>query len=118
MSRWSLQVRTPEGIVFTQELAGPASRFLAWLVDLLILFTLLTVLNIVAGFLMVVDPELGQGIAILLGFVLNTGYKIAAEWLWRGQTVGKRVMRLRVVDAEGLRLRFSQVLLRIAVPHP
>jgi hypothetical protein len=34
------------------------------------------------------------------------------EWRWRGQTIGKRVLRLRVVDAQGLRLHFTQVVLR------
>jgi RDD family len=32
--------------------------------------------------------------------------------LWRGQTVGKRLLRLRVVDAGGLRLEPSQVIVR------
>ena len=35
-----------------------------------------------------------------------------AEWLWRGQTVGKRLLGLRVVDADGLRLEPSQVIVR------
>jgi hypothetical protein len=34
------------------------------------------------------------------------------EWFWRGQTLGKRVLRLRVVDEQGLRLRFSQIAIR------
>ena len=34
MSKTStLLIRTPEGIVFSQLLAGPMSRFLAWLID-------------------------------------------------------------------------------------
>ena len=34
------------------------------------------------------------------------------EWLWQGQTIGKRLLRLRVVDAEGMRLQFHQVVIR------
>ena len=37
---------------------------------------------------------------------------MATEWAWRGQTIGKRLLRLRVMDAQGLRLQFHQVLLR------
>jgi hypothetical protein len=37
---------------------------------------------------------------------------MAFEWAWRGQTVGKRLLRLRVVDAEGLKLQFSQIAVR------
>ena len=34
------------------------------------------------------------------------------EWRWRGQTIGKRLLRLRVVDAEGMRLQFNQIVTR------
>src|SRR5205823_636692 len=33
-------------------------------------------------------------------------------WRWRGQTLGKRLLGLRVVDAQGLRLQFPQIALR------
>ncbi|HAM72207.1 MAG TPA: RDD family protein [Verrucomicrobiales bacterium] len=112
MSTPRLRIRTPEGILFSQELAGPAPRFLAWLIDLAVLMALMTIVNIGVGFFAVLSPELAQGIAILLGFSINTGYKIITEWAWRGQTFGKRALRLRVVDVEGMRLRFSQVVLR------
>ena len=34
------------------------------------------------------------------------------EWRWRGQTVGKRLFKLRVIDAQGLRLQLSQIVIR------
>ena len=34
------------------------------------------------------------------------------EWYWQGQTLGKKLLRLRVMDAQGLRLQFSQVVIR------
>jgi hypothetical protein len=33
-------------------------------------------------------------------------------WFWRGQTIGKRLFHLRVIDATGLRLEPSQVIIR------
>src|SRR5262249_29685827 len=53
-----------------------------------------------------------QAVQIILFFVLSIGYRIALEWSWRGQTIGKRVMRGRVVDAQGLRLHFTQIVIR------
>jgi hypothetical protein len=44
--------------------------------------------------------------------VIGIGYGILFEWLWRGQTLGKKLLRLRVVDAGGLRLQFSQIVIR------
>ena len=40
-----LRIRTPEGIVFSQLLAGPVTRFLAWFIDLLCIMALLTTLG-------------------------------------------------------------------------
>jgi uncharacterized RDD family membrane protein YckC len=34
------------------------------------------------------------------------------EWRWRGQTLGKRLLGLRVIDSHGLRLQLSQIALR------
>jgi len=51
--------------------------------------------------------------ANLLGyFIVSIGYGIFLEWYWHGQTLGKRLMRLRVLDARGLQLQFSQVVIR------
>ena len=44
--------------------------------------------------------------------MLSLIYAVVSEWVWRGQTVGKRLMGLRVVDARGLRLEPSQVIVR------
>jgi hypothetical protein len=49
---------------------------------------------------------------ILSYFGLSMGYGIFFEWAWRGQTLGKRLFRLRVVDAEGMRLQFDQIMTR------
>ena len=48
----------------------------------------------------------------ILYFVVWIGYGILFEWFWRGQTPGKRLFRLRVMDVNGLRLQFHQILMR------
>jgi uncharacterized RDD family membrane protein YckC len=107
-----LQIRTPEGIVFAQELAGPVTRFLAWCVDMLAIGTL----SLLFGKVLILLQLLGSGLAtaayILGYFAISIGYGIAFEWVWRGQTLGKKLLRLRVVDAEGLRLQFHQIVVR------
>jgi uncharacterized RDD family membrane protein YckC len=108
----TLLIKTPEGVVFSQVLAGPVTRFLAWMIDFLIVAALLILLNIVCAFLIVVSPELANALFLIFAFVLPVGYGMTLEWLWRGQTMGKRLLRLRVVDAAGLHLHFSQVAIR------
>ncbi len=108
----SLQIRTPEGIVFSQTLAGPVTRFLAWVVDFACLAALVMILRFVLLLLFILSPGLAGAAATLGFFLLSIGYGVACEWAWRGQTLGKRLLRLRVVDAEGLRLQFHQIVIR------
>ena len=108
----SLQIRTPEGIVFAQLLAGPVTRALAWAVDFFCIIALVSVMGSLLLPLQVISPNLGAAAATLGYFCLSIGYGISCEWWWRGQTIGKRLFRLRVVDAEGLRLQFNQIVTR------
>ena len=108
----TLLIKTPEGVVFSQTLAGPVTRFLAWLIDFMLQSVLLKLIGLLVLFLVLVTPEAATAIWLLLQFIVTIGYSIAFEWFWRGQTPGKRFLRLRVVDGTGLRLRFSQVVTR------
>lgn len=112
MRTHSLQIRTPEGILFSQLLAGPVTRFLAWLIDLLCIATVITTFGFLLVPLQLVSPDLAAGIGTLSYFIISIGYGVGFEWWWRGQTIGKKLLRLRVVDAEALRLQFSQIALR------
>jgi uncharacterized RDD family membrane protein YckC len=112
MKTSALQIRTPEGIIFSQLLAGPVTRFCAWSIDLLCISALMTVVGILFGLLQILSANLAGAATALGYFIVSIGYTIACEWSWRGQTVGKRLLRLRVVDAEGLRLQFNQVVTR------
>ncbi len=112
MKAAELRIRTPEGIVFSQALAGPCPRCLAWLVDAFVVFTIAKGIAKAFGWFGIFNQDLASGLAVVAYFVLSTGYNIALEWLWHGQTLGKRMLRLRVMDAEGLRLSFHQVVIR------
>jgi uncharacterized RDD family membrane protein YckC len=108
----TLEIRTPEGIVFSQMLAGPVTRFLAWLIDLVCIMAMVAALGYVIALLAFMSVNLAMALQTLSYFAISIGYGIACEWGWRGQTVGKKVFRLRVVDAEGLRLQFHQIVTR------
>lgn len=107
-----LRIRTPEGVVFSQTLAGPVIRFAAWFIDLLIVGMLMTIISIVMVLFFIISADLALAIQTVAYFTLSIGYGLVCEWKWKGQTVGKKVFRLRVVDAEGLKLQFHQIVLR------
>lgn len=108
----TLTIRTPEGIAFALQLASPVSRFLAWVVDIFLVTSVLSVLGSLVMILGLVSVDLALAARIFVYFAGQIGYWLAGEWFWRGQTFGKRLLRLRVVDANGLRLQFSQVVIR------
>ncbi len=107
-----LTIKTPEGIVFSLRLSGPIIRFLAWTVDLATIAAMAGVIKALLGILGIFSRDLASAISILAYFVVSIGYGIALEWKWRGQTLGKRLFRLRVMDEQGLQLQFSQIVIR------
>ncbi|MHC4561204.1 MAG: RDD family protein [Planctomycetota bacterium] len=88
------------------------SRFLAWLLDALIIIGLLIAILFALGFVAAISPDFAGAVGYLAFFVISLGYGVLLEWFWRGRTVGKRVLRLQVIDERCLPLTFSQVLIR------
>jgi uncharacterized RDD family membrane protein YckC len=112
MTSAELKIQTPEGVVFSFRLAGPVSRFLAWTVDLACVTGAASLLASVLGIAGLISLDVSRALSLLAYFGMSIGYGLATEWFWRGQTVGKRLLRLRVMDEHGLRLQFSQIVIR------
>jgi uncharacterized RDD family membrane protein YckC len=71
-----------------------------------------SVLSTILHLLAVISLDFAKALLMVGAFLLSVGYGIAFEWFWRGQTLGKRLFRLRVMDAQGLQLQFGQVVVR------
>jgi uncharacterized RDD family membrane protein YckC len=108
----TLLIRTPEGIEFSLPLAGPMVRFLAALIDTACISCAVSLLATVIHLFAVISLDFARAVLTVGAFLLSLGYGISLEWYWRGQTLGKRLLRLRVMDEQGLQLRFGQVVLR------
>ena len=106
------QVVTTEKVPITYRVAGMGSRFLAWLIDLGVIAILFA-----AGFglhipLEMARPGVGNAFLVLWIFALQWGYFLFFEWLWVGQTPGKRLMGLRVLQMNGTSISFLQAAVR------
>jgi uncharacterized RDD family membrane protein YckC len=120
LSQRVVTIRTPENIELSYALAGPGSRAVAYLVDLLLMLAVFQVLiNLVASLIGVLIGALGgasgawvAAIVTLASFALYNGYFIVFEWLLNGQTPGKRILHVRVIKQGGYSLRFFDTLLR------
>ncbi len=122
-------IPTPENVSFGYEVVGIGNRFIATLFDSAILLLLFVAINLLLAFaldlvgafstnLLDFAEEIGwsQGILIaiytLLQFLLIWGYYIGFEWLWQGQTPGKRWTKIRVVRIDGNPVGFGEVAIR------
>ena len=135
----ALQYETPENVQIEYRPAGLGTRFLAWFLDQIILnlviflaFIALVIISAVSeGPLRnlldqiddslrnkddPVDPEtVGMyviGIGMLIWGLGSFFYFGLSELLWRGQTPGKRMCKIRVVKADGFALDAVGVFMR------
>jgi uncharacterized RDD family membrane protein YckC len=107
-----LSIETPEGVVFSFELATPVTRALAWSVDTAAIVVANIILGQIAKLVATMSADFANALSVAGFFVISVVYAIILEWRWRGQTVGKRLLGLRVMDIHGLRLQFPQIALR------
>ena len=106
---------TPEAVVLEFETAGIGSRLLAGLIDITVQGALLIAVLLGVGMIASAGAALGGiGAAIfyVLVFLVMFGYPAALETMWRGRTVGKAAMGLRVVTVEGAPIRFRHAAIR------
>lgn len=120
----TISVRTPESILFSYELAGLGSRFLAMLADLivqivvaaLIIWGLAAIPHTATAPMSSTEEKWVQSFAIAFViafvFVVFFGYFIAFEAAWNGQTPGKRLLGIRVVRDGGYPPDFMSALVR------
>jgi uncharacterized RDD family membrane protein YckC len=106
------EVLTTEKVPFTYRVAGIGSRYLAWLVDVLALIVLAFLGLLFSNVLEIGRAGLGQALFQLWLFVLMWGYFLLFEWLWDGQTPGKRLLGVRVIRRNGTSLGFAGSALR------
>ena len=91
-------VLTPEGVTIGVELADHGARAGALLVDLLIIVGTLLVAGVVLLFATFVAGSAAVALFFILSFFLRCPFFMYFELRWRGQTPGKRMFKLRVVD--------------------
>lgn len=100
-------VLTPEHVPIRLFPAGLGARFLALMVDQAIIIGMI---GAVAS-LLVISP----GLLTVAVFLIQWGYHLYFEVRHRGQSPGKRVCGLRVVDSRGLPITFQQSFVRNVV---
>jgi uncharacterized RDD family membrane protein YckC len=101
-------IDTPELVAIEMPLAGIGSRFIAILIDSLLWFVGLFVLSIVFLLLLPafhafnrLSEQWVTAIVIFVVFLFQWGYFTLFEAFWNGQTPGKKIARIRVIQRSG-----------------
>ncbi|HEU4352852.1 MAG TPA: RDD family protein [Burkholderiales bacterium] len=102
------RVATPEGIELTLRLAGPVPRALAWSVDLALRAAIVLVAMTLASPL----GRAGWGVVLLTAFFVEWLLPAWFEAQMRGQTPGKRLFGIAVLNDDGTPLRWPAAMTR------
>ncbi len=104
------RVQTPDGSLVDVNPAGLGARFVALILDTALVTG---ALGLIGALTRLVLP-LGVDYAVMafLGLFAGMFYAVFSEIRLAGQTVGKRIMGLRVVDAQARQLVLSQSIVR------
>src|SRR5688572_2339952 len=116
-----LIIETPERVPLHFALASIGNRFLACAIDHAIQFLTLALIALASAILanfssiervVASAPKWVYAVMIILVFLTFSGYFAFFEWLWSGQTPGKRWMKLRVIREDGRPITFWEAAVR------
>lgn len=110
-------IETPEHVELEQRLAGIGSRFLAGLVDGLILVGIWIILFLLVGLGLAASPLAEMDVwvvafVIIVFFVVFWGYHVFFEYTTNGQSPGKKAVKIRVVKEGGTPITLSDIAIR------
>jgi uncharacterized RDD family membrane protein YckC len=123
----SLIIETPERVQLEFALASIGNRFLAVAIDhflqFLSMFIIVWMILTIAGVssadvvnesdkLLEEMPKWATAILVIALFLVFAGYFIVFEWLWNGQTPGKRLLKLRAIRQDGRPLTLWEAIAR------
>ncbi|MEM6715946.1 MAG: RDD family protein [Cyanobacteria bacterium P01_C01_bin.147] len=111
----TITIQTPESVELEFTLAGVGNRSLALLIDYLLVFLLLALVFLFTSFIseQLTSILLAVGgsaeginlwlvaIALLATAAIYGGYFVGFETYWQGQTPGKRLTKIRVINDNG-----------------
>lgn len=107
-----LLLLSPEKTVLSFRLAGLGPRLMAQILDIAILYAVLTALTMVSALTTMTGSATVLILTMSLWFIGPFLYFTCLEAFWNGQTIGKKAMRLRVRNSDGTAASFGPILIR------
>jgi uncharacterized RDD family membrane protein YckC len=109
----TIKITTTQNIDIDYEVAGLGERIVAYLIDIGLFVVILIAALITMGVIgRSSSSEVFIGVLLIIYAVLFVFYDLVCEIAMNGQSVGKRIMKIKVISLDGTRPRFGQYLLR------
>src|ERR1044072_7679580 len=105
-------IATPFNIDLEFKTAAFGRRFAAWLVDLMVLCAYNYVIEYFVLRPLSIDSDLTSVIFIIFTAIPSFLYHLLFETFFNGQSLGKKVMGIKVLSKNGNEATFSQYLVR------
>ncbi|MEL7255585.1 MAG: RDD family protein [Pseudomonadota bacterium] len=106
------QLLPPEGVPIHLGIAGVGVRMGAQIVDLILTLAAGIALLILLATLDLTTPSTWGAVASMLFFFTRIPYYVLAEIVWNGQTLGKKLMKIKVVSHDGASLTTHALVVR------
>jgi uncharacterized RDD family membrane protein YckC len=104
-----ITVHTTQNIDIDYEVGGLGERILAYVIDIAIFTALAIIGGILSSSLF---SSTGAAVYFIVLGLMLLFYDLVCETFFNGQSIGKLVMKIRVISLDGTRPKFSQYLLR------
>ena len=108
----TVQINTAFNVGLDFEIAPFHKRLLAYIIDFAILATYLFSMKYLLHEVIGISYDSGIGIDLLVISLPMLLYSLLTETLLNGQTIGKKLMQIRVISLEGGEPTFGQFVLR------
>ncbi len=107
-----ITIETPFNIDLEFMIAGFHKRFMAWLIDMIIICIYFYITYVFVSPLIEKSNTIGMLIALFAIIIPVMFYQMAFELLMNGQTLGKKLVGIKIIDKEGKEPTIGQYITR------
>jgi uncharacterized RDD family membrane protein YckC len=105
----TIEINTAQNVKIDYELAGIRHRVFAFLIDFLLMCALLI---LVVALFDLVFININQLVIELLAFLILSFYSIFNEIMFKGQSLGKKALGIKIIKTNGAELEFYDIFCR------